>query len=451
MSNTLIHTVLIEKLVPGGLGLGRLLEGIVVMVRYVLPGEKVLVRELHRKKQFIHGELVKVLEPSPDRIIPPCPLFSRCGGCDLQHTGYDTQIRLKTAMLVENLQRTAGANIRQTEDIIDRPIGSPEEFSYRQRIRLQVDESGRVGFYHADSHVLVPVAHCMLAHPKLNEVLKQLDSAVNFPELLKQSVSIELLYNPAQDDVVLLLDFKRKPRPRDRAHARQMQESIKAVSLVVMQVSDHGIFVPQKEHCLPKPPHLSQALPPDIVGSSLSLSWEAGGFCQVNLLQNFNLIKLVHNLVNPHLRLRVLDLFCGLGNFSLPIALGGAEVVGLDGQGSAIRSARRNAELARITNCSFQKTPILNGVLQFIAARQIFHTILIDPPRQGAAEIMALLPKLQARQIIYISCNPATLARDLALLHGSGYVLCRLIPIDMFPQTHHLECVALLEQSLLPP
>ena len=451
MSNTLTHTVLIEKLVPGGFGLGHLPEGIVVMVRYVLPGEKVLVRELYRKKQFIHGELVKILEPSPDRIIPPCPLFSRCGGCDLQHTGYDTQLSLKTAMLVENMQRTASETIRQTEDIIDRPIGSPETFGYRQRIRLQVDESGLFGFYHADSHVLVSVAHCLLAHPKLNEVLEQLDTAVNFPELLKQSASIELLYNPGQDDVVLLLDFKRKPRPRDRAHARQVQESIEAVSLVVMQVSDHGIFVPQNDHCLPKPPHLSQALPPDIVGSNLSLSWEAGGFCQVNLQQNFNLIKLVHDLVNPDLHLRVLDLFCGLGNFSLPIALSGAEVVGLDGQGSAIRSAKRNAELARITNCSFQKTPILNGVQQLIAARQIFHTILIDPPRQGAAEIIALLPKLQARQIIYISCNPATLARDLALLHSSGYQLCRLIPIDMFPQTHHLECVALLEQSRLPP
>jgi 23S rRNA (uracil1939-C5)-methyltransferase len=138
-----------------------------------------------------------------------------------------------------------------------------------------------------------------------------------------------------------------------------------------------------------------------------------------------------------------------LGNFSLPIALHGTEILGLEGQGSAIRSARRNAELAGITNCSFEKTPILNGVQQLIASRQTFHTILIDPPRQGAAEIMSLLPELQPKQIIYISCNPSTLARDLALLDNSGYELSRLIPIDMFPQTHHLECVALLERKHL--
>jgi 23S rRNA (uracil1939-C5)-methyltransferase len=449
MSQKLLHTVLIEKLIPGGFGLGRLEEGIVVMVRYVLPGEKVLVQESKCKKQFIHGELAEILESSPDRIEPPCPLFSRCGGCDLQHTHYDNQLRLKTAMLIESLSRTAEKKTKLNVNNIGSPVGSPAEFGYRQRIRLHVDDMGRFGFYHPDSHVLVTVTRCLLAHPKLNEVLGQLDTIPDLDELLIQSNSIELLYNPAQDDVIMVLDFKRKPRPRDRAHARLAMECIADISQVIMQASGHGVFAPQNEHCLPKPPHLSQILPPEIVGTSLSLTWEAGGFCQINLQQNFNLIKLVLDLANPDEHRRVLDLFCGLGNFSLPVALSGAEVVGLDGQGSAIRSARKNAELVGIANCSFQKTPILNGVQQLIDSRQTFHTILIDPPRQGAAEIMALLPKLQARQIIYISCNPSTLARDLALLENSGYGLCRLIPMDMFPQTHHLECVALLEQRSL--
>jgi len=291
MSKKLLHTVLIEKLVPDGFGLGRLPEGIVVLVRYVLPGEKVLVHELKRKKQFIYGKLVEILESSPDRIEPPCPLFRICGGCDLQHTCYGSQLRLKTEMLIENLRRPAVKGTKLNVNAIEPPVGSPEEFGYRQRIRLHVDESGRFGFYHADSHVLVPVSICLLAHPKLNKVLGQLDDEANFSELLKHSASIELLYNPAHDDVIIFLDFKRKPRPMDRAHARQVQENIKAVSLVVMQVSDHGIFTPQNEHCLPSPPHLSLALPPDIVGTSLSLSWEAGGFCQVNLQQNFKLIN----------------------------------------------------------------------------------------------------------------------------------------------------------------
>ncbi|MBE9520673.1 MAG: class I SAM-dependent RNA methyltransferase [Proteobacteria bacterium] len=438
---------MIEKLVPGGLGLGRLPEGIVVMVRYVLPGEQVLVRESHRKKQFIFGELAEILAPSPDRIDPPCPLFSRCGGCDLQHTGYDIQLRLKKEMLMDSLQRTAGDTIQQSIDIIDQPVGSPAKFGYRQRIRLHIDDRGQFGFYHPDSHNLVPVTQCLLAHPKLNEVLEQLDGAPGFPELLKLSDSIELLYNPERDDVILFLHFKRKPRPNDRAHARRVQESIQAVSLVVMQVSGHGFFVAQNESCLSSPPLLAQTLPPDIAGASLSLTWEAGGFCQVNLAQNHNLIKLVLTLLGARPHDRVLDLFCGFGNFSLPVAIHGSEVVGLDGQGSAIRSGRRNAREAGITSCSFQKTPILEGVQQMVAAHQTFQTILIDPPRQGAAEIISLLPKLAANKIIYISCNPATLARDLALLHTSGFKLDRLVPIDMFPQTHHLECVALLKPT----
>jgi len=447
MSKKLLHSVLIEKLVPGGFGLGRLTEGIVVMVRYVLPGEKVLVRESHRKKNFIHAELAEVLEPAPDRIEPPCPLFSQCGGCDLQHTNYRNQLRLKTAMLVDNLQRAALKTSSQIVNSIDPPIDSPETFGYRQRIRLHADEMGRLGFYHHDSHTLVPTCQCLLAHPKLNEVLGQFDAVPGFADLLRQSLAIELLFNPAEDEVILLLDYSRKPRPKDRLHAKQVQEAIQGVSLVVMQVSGHGFFVPQHETCLSTPPLLAQTLPADITGTSLSLTWEAGGFCQVNLKQNHNLIKLVIDLLNGGSQNRVLDLFCGLGNFSLPIAMHGAGVIGLDGQGSAIRSARKNAAAAGITGSSFQKTPILAGVQQLLAARQTFQTILIDPPRQGAAEIISLLPGLAANKIIYISCNPATLVRDLALLHTSGYKLYRLVPVDMFPQTHHLECVALLERN----
>ena len=447
MSKKRLHTVLIEKLVPGGLGLGRLTEGFVVMVRYALPGEKVLVRESHRKKNFMYGELAEILEPAPDRIKPPCSLFSQCGGCDLQHTNYRNQLHLKRAMLVDNLQRAALEPPSQIVSIIDPPIDSPETFGYRQRIRLHTDDMGRLGFYHHDSHTLVPTSQCLLAHPRLNEVLEQFNAIPGFADLLIQCLSIELLYSPAKDDVILLLQYKRKPRPKDRLHAKQVQESIQGVSLVVMQVSGHGFFVPHHETCLSTPPILAQIMPADIAGTSFSLTWEAGGFCQVNLQQNQNLIKLVIDLLNGGSHGRVLDLFCGLGNFSLPIAMHGAEVIGLDGQGSAIRSARVNAAAAGITGCSFRKTPILAGVQQLVAARQTFQTILLDPPRQGAAEIISLLPGLAADKIIYISCNPPTLVRDLALLQTFGYKLCRLVPIDMFPQTHHLECVALLERN----
>jgi 23S rRNA (uracil1939-C5)-methyltransferase len=145
---------------------------------------------------------------------------------------------------------------------------------------------------------------------------------------------------------------------------------------------------------------------------------------------------------------RILDLYCGYGNFSLPVAQLAREVVGIDSQNSAIRSSKRNATLNKTHNCYFEKKQVVQGVNDLIDAGKTFDTIILDPPRQGAADIIAMLPDLGAEQIIYISCNPSTLARDLAILCPKGYELLHLTPIDMFPQTHHLESVALLKRTI---
>jgi 23S rRNA (uracil1939-C5)-methyltransferase len=338
-----VHTAMIDKLVPGGFGLGRLEQGIVVMVRHVLPGEKVVVREAKRKKQYIHAELLDILEESPHRIKPPCPLYGRCGGCDMQHTGYEEQLNLKLAMLIESLQRSGGDGFPEAAGIVDPPLGSPEKFGYRQRIRLHVNTMGEFGFYQSDSHSLEQISHCLLAKPRINEVLEQLTNNSDLLELLQHSTEVELLHNPAGDDVVMLVHFIRKPRPADRSHAVRIKEQIKELSELVLQVSGHGFYDPQTGRYLEVPPFLSQLLPSNIGDTNLKLTWEAGGFCQVNLEQNNQLIKLVVNLASPGAAERILDLFCGQGNFSLPVALQSATVVGLDGQGSAIRSAKRNA------------------------------------------------------------------------------------------------------------
>jgi 23S rRNA (uracil1939-C5)-methyltransferase len=141
----------------------------------------------------------------------------------------------------------------------------------------------------------------------------------------------------------------------------------------------------------------------------------------------------------------ILDLYCGYGNFSLPAAFLADKVLGVDTQNAAVRSGKRNAELNGILNCRFEKRPVPEAVAALLAASKTYDTIILDPPRRGAPEIVSLLPELHPDQIIYISCNPATLARDLAALSATGYQLVRLIPVDMFPQTHHLETVALLK------
>ena len=144
---------------------------------------------------------------------------------------------------------------------------------------------------------------------------------------------------------------------------------------------------------------------------------------------------------------RVLDLYCGYGNFSLPAALLSGEVLGIDSQNAAIRSALRNVDLNNIHNCHFEKNHVPSAVASLRAAAETFATIILDPPRQGAHDTVSILPELGADRIVYISCNPATLARDLVSLITAGYQLARLVPVDMFPQTHHLESVALLKRS----
>ena len=245
----------------------------------------------------------------------------------------------------------------------------------------------------------------------------------------------------------MLLHFRRKPRPRDSFLASNLVNDIAGLSTILMQVEGYGLYDPLDQSFVSKPPQLSQTISIGSLQADIKLTWEAGGFCQVNLAQNKNLINLVVDMVKAGPHNRILDLYCGYGNFSLPVAQLAGKVVGIDSQNGAIRSAKRNAERNGIHNCYFEKNKVATGVRNLIDAGKTFDTIILDPPRQGAADIVSMLPGLGAEQVIYISCNPATLARDLAILCRQEYTLSYLVPVDMFPHTHHMESVALLKRT----
>lgn len=446
MSGKTFHTLVIDKFVPGGFGLGRLKKGMVVLVPRVLPGEKVTVREVNRKKDYITGSLVKILTPSADRVEPPCPVYGRCGGCDLQHAAPSGQLLLKQAILTDSLQRAPGVIAADSVNVIEPPLAAPRQFGYRQRVRLQVDARGNSGFFQPESHIVEPVSRCLLAKDELNDVLRQLHSVDIFPNLLNHCRAFELLFNPAGADTFLLLHFHRKPRAADCKHAADLHKKTSGLAGVLFRVEGHGLFDPLAQSYLANPPSLSFALPAVAGRKELILGWEAGGFCQVNLEQNRTMIDIALEMAAAGPHDQVLDLYCGYGNFSLPVASLGAAVLGIDLQNSAIRSAQRNAQQNNIVNCRFEKNEVPAAVRSLINDGRFFDTVILDPPRQGAPEIAAQLPKLGAARIIYISCNPATLARDLASLLPAGYSLSRLVPVDMFPQTHHLESIALLNR-----
>ena len=452
------HTITIDKIVPGGFGIGRLEDGMIAFARHVLPGKKVCIRPIRKKKNHLLAQLEQVLEPSTHRRRPACELYGKCGGCDLQHAEAGFQLKLKEDMLRESMTR-GGFNPDLTAKIIKHILPAPKNFGYRQRIQLHVDDAGRLGFYHHQSHKIEPAVTCLLARPEINIVLEQLQATPVAGKLLKFTHSVELLFNPGTKKVIILLNSMRKPRPADRNAVETLSDKIPGIDQILFQVVDHGFFGPGDKFKNPSlPPFLELTLSAVATGAdALFLTWEAGGFCQVNLEQNQNLISNILTMARPGPQDNILDLYCGMGNFSLPLSLHAGKVTGLEGQGSGIRSAKRNVArnsrrlekhpgLSPHLNCHFKKISVPAGVRQLVQAGKKFNLILLDPPRQGATEIISQLPALGADRLLYISCDPATLIRDLAELERAGYIVSQLQPIDMFPQTHHLETITLLER-----
>lgn len=429
------HTLTIHKLIPGGKGLGVLADGMVAMVDGVLPGETVVLRETKTHRGHLEGRLVRVVEPSPDRIIPPCPLYGRCGGCDLQHARYDAQLRIKRDIVQESLSR-AGCALPDDQPLP--AVASPRQFGYRHRIRLHLDETGNLGFHQATSNQVVPVQRCLLATEPINQVLAALVAGSHADHLKKVFGELELLHSPADDRVLMVLH----PRPgvSDKFCAEQcapLQELAEvSVRAGIKAGRGHEVFstpLCQEFHT---------------GGDTYQLSWSPACFFQVNTLQNQQLVNLAMTALTAHrFPATYLDLFCGMGNFSLPLGLRGTRVLGIEHNRHSIHWAQMNTDANHQTNLHFLAQDVESALKKCIRNHEQFEAILCDPPRQGLGRAAALLPRLNPRLIVAISCDPATQARDLKTLTTQGYHLVQITPVDMFPQTHHIESLALLERN----
>lgn len=433
----------IEKIITGGLGLARLPDGLVAMVPWVLPGELARVRIARRHKGYVEAELLAVAEEAAGRVAPECPHYGRCGGCQLQHVAAALQAELKDGILRDLVGRkvaAAGAALWQP------PAAAPEPYGYRQRIRLQVAAGGGLGFHRPHSHEVEEVAHCPLARPELNAVLAQLAGNRKLGALLRQSEAVELILSPDDSRVYLFLHFSRKPRATDRQQAAAAAAELCGVAGLALLVAGQVVLGPLGEKSGSEM-LVHYTLPAAVCGRALPLSLEPGGFCQVNQGQNEKLVRIMLAWAEIQPEERVLDLYSGMGNFSLPLALTAREVVGMDLQRSSIRSAQRNMAAAGLANCRFAQGTAVAGARELAERGEKFDCILLDPPRLGCREVVPFLPRLGARRLLYISCDPATLARDLEALAAAGYELVRLRMVDMFPQTHHLETIALLHRQ----
>jgi 23S rRNA (uracil1939-C5)-methyltransferase len=437
------HTVTIEKIIPGGKGLARTADGQVVMTPFTLPDESVLVKEDRRKSGYLEGSIEKILSPSPARIEPPCPFYGECGGCDLQHGSYPEQLRIKREIVAESLRR-AKVPIehvqKHLQNYMQDTVASSARWGYRYRLRLKISPSGQLGFFKKRSNDFLPVNRCPVAAQGINVALAELSETRALQPLAGTCPEVELLESPADGKITLVLrGEKRKPRKPPTAALQALAENPSLHQ--VGRVSRKGF-----QYTSPQAVPLTQHVQLD--KKNCTLSWSGGCFSQVNPGQNEQLIRLVCDLAGAFSEnlsgKTVLDLYCGMGNFSVPLGLCGGTVTGIEGNQESIRWAEKNARQAGIA-ARFLVADVRDAVKQLVEQEEQADIILLDPPRSGVGKDIALLSRLEPEKIIYVSCDPATLARDLNLLRPHGYKITRVLPVDMFPQTSHVESVVLLE------
>jgi len=421
--------VLIESVAFKGYGVARI-DGKVVFVPYTVTGDEAWIEMTEEKKRYSTARLTEIIKPSPGRVIPPCPYFGTCGGCQWQHIDYSIQAEQKKEILGETLKRLGG--MREIPSISVVPL--PKPYDYRARVQLKVERK-TMGFYQERSHRIVDVERCPISHPLVNRVIQALRDQSDFFSLMEE---VEINVSPEEGRGVLLF------HPRSYAQgaepfAKELRQS---------QPMLKGIALTQKVgHRLIGDPTLNFTVPwsHEKEKGELKLRISPGSFSQVHPEQNRRLVQTVLQFSEVNQKDRVFDFYAGAGNLTLPLAMEGREIWGIEENRTAFKDAQFNMERNGIKNCHF-----IHGRVEDILSnwkRELPDLIVLDPPRTGCKTILDQVVGLAPRKIIYVSCEPTTFARDLRLFSERGYFLQRLGLIDMFPQTYHMEVIGLLQQS----
>ncbi len=425
----------IEGLSPDGRGLTHV-DGKAVFVPGTLPGERVLFRYTRRARRQDEGVLLAVLRPVPERVEPRCTHFGICGGCALQHMAPAAQLHLKQQVLAESLAHTGKvAPARWLPPLAGEPWG------YRHKARLGVRwvaKKGRVlvGFRERGSSFVADLARCDVLYPDVGLRLPVLAALIQALSIRERVPQVEVARGDGP--TVLVLRVLDPPSAGDRDK----------LSTFAAETGLHVYLQPGGTETLAPLPGQAVSLSYGLPAHAVEIRFEPCDFTQVNLGLNRLMVDQAIALLDPQPGERVLDLFCGLGNFTLPIARRAGLVVGVEGDAGLVTRARHNAEHNGIGNVEFQSADLC-AEPQAAAPwhRRCFDKALLDPPRSGAREVLDTLAASGVRRILYVSCYPATLARDAEhLVHALGFRLDAAGAMDMFPHTAHLESMAVFER-----
>jgi 23S rRNA (uracil1939-C5)-methyltransferase len=443
--NNIPITATIESIDIDGKGVTHI-EGKAVFVLGALPNETVTLQIYKKKASYDMARLIEIIKPSSERVTPECPNFGVCGGCSLQHIDFNAQIKYKQQILIENLTHIGRVS---PSNILPPLVGTP--WGYRHRARLSAryvnkKASALIGFREKNSHFVADMKECLVLPqyisdliPPLRNLLEKLSIRENIPQ-----IEIALGTNVS----VLLFRIMEKLSQEDIRHIKQFTDEHNQQPNLAHPPLHIWLQPDGLDSCHPfypeDAPKLSYALPE----FNLVMPFYPTEFTQINPVVNQQMVRQAINLLELHPEDNIVDFFCGIGNFTLPIATIANSVVGIEGNEQLVSRARENAKHNKLDHkTSYLVTNLFkvdNEWLQQLGKKDKW---LIDPPRDGALELIrAITPEIAPKRIVYISCNPATLARDAGLLVNThGYTLTQSGVMNMFPHTSHSESIAVFE------
>ncbi len=443
--------VIFEDLTHDGSGVAKV-DGYPLFVPNALPGETGKVKVIKTQKGYGFGRLMEIENESPDRVEPPCPIFKWCGGCSIQHLSYDAQLQAKHKQVNDVMER-----IGKLKDVPVHPVlGMEEPWRYRNKVQVPVGRrEGHLvtGFYQKRSHEIIPMESCIIqneTNDKIVQIVKEICDQFGIPAYDEKNHKgtlrhIMVRYGKASGDImVVLVTRSHKLQNRDQIVDAIVNKVEGLTSLIQnIQPEKSNVILGAQSNVL-----WGEEFIHDTIGD-VKFAISARSFYQVNPDQTNVLYAKALEFADLQGHETVIDAYCGIGTISLFLAQKAKKVYGVDIVSEAIVDARRNAELNEMTNVEFAvgaaEEVIPNWAKEGITA----DVLVVDPPRKGCDEaLLNTMIKMQPQKIVYVSCNPGTLARDLRILEDGGFKTVEIQPVDMFPQTGHVENVALLVLKL---
>jgi len=422
----------LDELHPDGYGIGKF-DGRKIAVTGTLAGELVKCQVYAKRKKLIFARPVEIISASADRVPPQCEFSDYCGGCSLHHLDSTMQLAFKQQNLLEIFAEN------QPDELL-KPLQGPTS-GYRRKARLGVkfvEKKGKVlvGFREKAGNYLADIDTCVVLHDRIGPHLRELAELIGSMECYNTIPQIEVAVGDSRAALIL-----RHLQPLSNTDVMRLQ-TFQTSQDVEIYLQPGGLHTVHRLVSSAEKDRLHYRIP----AFGIEMAFHPLDFIQVNLDINLKLIDLAVSLLEPAPGDSILDLFCGIGNFSLPLAIKCKQVIGVEGVEESVARARENAARNSIDNVTFHKADLISETAHPDWQREHFNKVLLDPPRSGAWELVRYLVNSGTSRIVYVSCNPVTLARDASLLVEKGFKLSKAGVVDMFPHTNHVESIALFER-----